>query len=147
MKKIAFGLLCSTIVLTSCETNTGTGALVGAGGGAIIGGAVGGWGGAAIGGAIGAGTGALIGYSMDQHDRDVMESRSPHTLRKIDQGEQLSIDDIKNMSRNGLKDEVIINQIDATNSRFELTSNEIIDLKKAGVSQRVITYMIESGER
>jgi outer membrane lipoprotein SlyB len=147
MKKIVLGLVTTTVILTGCESKTGTGALVGAGGGAVIGGAVGGWQGALIGGAAGAVGGALIGYALDEHDRAVMQERSPRTLQRIDRGEQLSIDDIKNMSKNGLKDEVIMNQIDATNSVFELSSDEIISLKKAGVSQRVINYMIETGER
>ncbi len=103
--------------------------------------------GSLIGGAAGAVGGALIGYALDEHDRAVMQERSPRTLQRIDRGEQLSIDDIKNMSKNGLKDEVIMNQIDATNSVFELSSDEIISLKKAGVSQRVINYMIETGEK
>lgn len=146
MKRIVLSLVSSALILTSCESKAGTGAIVGAGGGAIVGGALGGWEGAFIGGAVGAAAGGLIGYALDQQDREIMESRSPQTLRKIDRGEQLSIQDIKNMSRNGLKDEVIINQIKATGSIFQLSSDEIVDLKKAGVSQRVINFMIETGE-
>ena len=61
-------------MLVSCSTNTGTGSLLGAGGGAVLGGvlgavigkdAKGAAIGAAIGGAVGAGTGALIGKHMD----------------------------------------------------------------------------------
>ena len=46
----------SLICLTGCQNDTGSGALLGAGGGALIGGLAGGWGGAAI----GAGAGALL---------------------------------------------------------------------------------------
>ena len=62
-------------MLVSCSTNTGTGSLLGAGGGAVLGGvlgavigkdAKGAAIGAAIGGAVGAGTGALIGKHMDK---------------------------------------------------------------------------------
>ena len=62
-------------MLVSCSTNTGSGSLIGAGGGAVLGGvlgavigedAKGAAIGAAIGGAVGAGTGALIGKHMDK---------------------------------------------------------------------------------
>ena len=72
--KIATMGLCLAM-LVSCSTNTGSGSLIGAGGGAVLGrvlGAVigkdakGAAIGAAIGGAVGAGTGALIGKHMDK---------------------------------------------------------------------------------
>lgn len=144
---LAMTLLITSIVLTSCETNTQTGALTGAGVGVVAGGLISGSPtGALIGGAIGAAGGALIGYAMDEHDRAVMAERNPQTMHRIDRGEQLSIDDVKNMSNNGLRDDVIINQIKATNSQFTLSADDIIDLKDAGVSQHVINYMIETGE-
>ena len=72
--KIATMGLCLAM-LVSCSTNTGTGSLIGAGGGAVLGGvlgavigkdAKGAAIGAAIGGAVGAGTGAVIGKHMDK---------------------------------------------------------------------------------
>ena len=75
MKKLKFATLgLCFAMLVSCSTNQGTGALIGAGGGAALGGVLGaiigkdGKGaaiGAAIGGAVGAGTGAIIGKHMD----------------------------------------------------------------------------------
>ena len=72
--KIATMGLCLAM-LVSCSTNTGSGSLIGAGGGAVLGGVLGSVIGkdakgaairAAIGGAVGAGTGALIGKHMDK---------------------------------------------------------------------------------
>ena len=103
--------------------------------------------GALIGGAIGAGAGALIGASLDAQDREMMQQNSPRTVQRIDRGEQLSIDDIKEMSKNGLSDNVIIGQIQSTDSVYFLSTNQIIDLKNSGVSQRVIDYMIQTGNR
>lgn len=137
----------SCLILSSCETKAQTGALAGAGVGALAGGLItGNATGALVGGAIGAAGGGLIGYGMDQQDREVMQQRSPETTRRIDRGEQLSLNDIKEMSRNGLRDDVIINQIKATNSHFYLTTADIIDLKDSGVSQKVIDFMIRTGE-
>lgn len=138
----AFALLC----LTGCESKAGTGALVGAGVGAIGGAAIGGSaGGAAIGAGVGAVTGAAVGAALDDSDRRALDQESPRTTRKIDRGEPLSTTDVKKMTKAGLSDDVIISQIDATRTVFHLSSADIIDLKKAGVSQRVINYMIQTG--
>ncbi len=66
--------LAGAFALTSCETATGTGALIGAGTGALIGGHSGHHGhhsrsGAVAGAAIGAGAGALIGAAIDADRR------------------------------------------------------------------------------
>lgn len=72
MKKIKLiaVVMCLATVF-SCATKQGTGALIGAGGGALVGGIIGKLAGntavgAAIGGAVGAGTGAIIGRKMDK---------------------------------------------------------------------------------
>jgi outer membrane protein OmpA-like peptidoglycan-associated protein len=62
--------MCLTMIF-SCQTKTGTGALIGTGGGALLGAIVGKIAGntavgAAIGSAVGAGAGALIGKHMDK---------------------------------------------------------------------------------
>lgn len=59
------------LTIFSCQTKTGTGALIGAGGGALLGGIIGKIAGntavgAAIGTAVGTGAGALIGKHMDK---------------------------------------------------------------------------------
>ena len=155
MKTIVITLAAAATLLSGCETKTGTGALtggiLGAGIGAGIGAATGGGSGAAIGAGAGAAGGALIGglvgNSMDEQDRRNMEQSAPRTMRKIDKGESLSIYDIKQMSNAGIKDEVIISQIQATGARFSLSSADIIDLKNAGVSEDVINAMIQTNGR
>jgi hypothetical protein len=99
-------------------------------------------------------TGALSGAlkekaltSLDESDRNSLEKQSPRTVKKIESGEQLSTDDIKKMSRAGFSDETIINQIYATQSIFYLSSADIVDLKKSGVSQRVINAMVQTGNK
>jgi hypothetical protein len=98
-------------------------------------------------GALSAGAKPALISSLDASDRSSLEKQSPRTLKKIDNGEQLSTDDVKKMSRAGLSDEVIITQIDATKSTFYLSSADIVDLKKSGVSQRVISTMIQTGNQ
>lgn len=54
----------------------------------------------------------------------------------------LAKDDVVRLSQEGIADDVIISQIEATHSKFFLTVDEIIALRKAKVSQRVIDRMI-----
>lgn len=148
MKKIVVSLLALAFIGMGCQSKAGTGALAGGSLGAVTGAAIShNASGALIGGAAGAVGGAIIGASLESSDRDSLQQQSPRTLNKIDNKEQLSVDDIKKMSKAGLSDNVIISQIQATNSVFYLSTADIIDLKNAGVSQRIIDYMIQTGNQ
>lgn len=92
-------------------------------------------------------TTALLASALDEADRSSLQKQSPRTLKKIESGQQLSTDDIKKMAQAGLSDEVIIDQIHQTKSIFYMSSADIVDLKKAGVSQRVINHMIQTGNQ
>src|ERR1041385_6662762 len=139
-------------LLTGCETpegepdRTGTGALVGGGigaaSGAIIGGSRHAGEGALIGGAIGALSGALVGHSMDEDARARLRAQSPQTVTRIDQGQPLGVADIRSMSKAGISDDIIISQIRNTHTVYHMSAAEIIELHDAGVSQKVIDYMI-----
>ncbi|MES2199443.1 MAG: glycine zipper domain-containing protein [Chlamydiota bacterium] len=138
--------LSTFILLTACESKAGTGAIAGAGLGALTGGLIAGNAtGALIGAGVGAVAGGLIGAALDEQDRKIMQQNSPQTLQRIDNREQLSIYDIEALSKNGIQDDIIIGQIQNTKSVFYLTSEQIIELKQAGVSQRIIEYMIQTG--
>ncbi|MCK4546317.1 MAG: hypothetical protein KAW17_02655 [Candidatus Eisenbacteria sp.] len=54
----------------------------------------------------------------------------------------LTVADVVEMTRAGLGDEVIINQIRATHSRFDLTVDEIVALHGVGITDPVLSYMI-----
>lgn len=131
--------------LSSCENKAETGALVGAGvgvgAGALISHSAGG---ALIGGAAGAVGGAVIGAALDSSDRSAVQNSSPATMNRIDRGEQLSIKDIETMSQAGITDDKIISTIHSTGSVYHLSASDVQELKDAGVSQRVIDYMLET---
>ncbi|MCH3995970.1 MAG: OmpA family protein [Prevotella sp.] len=85
MKKMKLAVAgASLLMIVSCGTNQGNGALIGTGAGAGVGaiiGAIAGHGkgaaiGAALGGAIGAGTGAIIGHHMDKVKSEVTQQVS-----------------------------------------------------------------------
>ncbi len=100
---------------------------------------------ALVGGIVGAVSEGIASSSLDNQARLIMEEKSPNTLNKIDRGQRLSLNDIKAMSEAGISDPVIATQITTTGSIFYLTSSDILDLKNAGVSTRVIDVMIQTG--
>ncbi|MBI5274190.1 MAG: hypothetical protein HY860_03960 [Chlamydiales bacterium] len=132
------------ILLMGCETKTQTGILAGGGLGAAVGGIAGGGQGALIGGAVGVIGGALIGSALDAQDRETMERQHPQTLDRIDNNQQLSYDDVIKMSKSGLSDDTIIGMIQKTNSHYKMTTDKVQELENAGVSQKVINYMIST---
>ncbi|MGA2602665.1 MAG: YXWGXW repeat-containing protein [Verrucomicrobiia bacterium] len=149
-------ILASGVVLTGCYTpegrpdNTATGALaggaIGAGTGAIIGGAAAhnAGAGALIGAAVGALTGGIIGHSIDEQQRARIQQEAPATWQRVEQGQPLGLADIKELAKAGVSDEVIISQIRNSHSVYQLSTAEIIDLKDSGVSERVIDFMINT---
>lgn len=141
----------SAVVLTGCqyqdgETNhTGTGALIGAGAGAALGAVLGGrnaGAGALIGGAFGALTGTLIGSQMDREQRERLRDEAPDTYARVEQGRALTTSDVKALTRAHVSDDAIIGQIQSTHTIYHLSPADIVDLHSAGVSDKVVNYMI-----
>lgn len=130
------------LAFTSCESKAGTGALVGGAVGVGAGAALGGGTGALIGGAVGAVSGAAIGAALDASDRRAVENESPRTMRHIDRGEQLTVNDIIALHKAGIDDRKIMDLIDKTNSSYSLSTSSIHRLERAGVSDQVVNYMM-----
>lgn len=135
-------LVIGTTLITGCESKTGTGVLVGGASGAAIGGIVGGGQGALIGGAAGVIVGGLIGAYLDNQEAKNLKEQSPQTYRRVDNGEKLSVNDIINLSKANVDDDKVINLIQKTDSHYMLNSYQIDKLRDAGVSEKVITYMM-----
>ena len=141
------GIGCQTYDGEVDRTATGalTGGALGAATGAIIGNQSGEVGeGMLIGGALGAIAGGMIGHSMDQSKRDKLARENPETLRRVEQGQPLTLSDVKALSKAGVGDDIIISQIRNSRSAYRLVTTEIIELKEAGVSERVIDFMINT---
>ena len=148
-------LTASALVLAGCETpygtpdRTGTGALAGGGIGALSGAAIGSasghaGAGALIGGAIGAVTGGLIGHSMDMEEQERLRAQAPQTYVRVEQGQPLSLPDVKALAQARVSDDVIISQIRNSRTVYHLSAADIIDLQNAGLSQQVINFMINT---
>jgi len=55
--------------------------------------------------------------------------------------------DIMSMVKAGMTEEEIIRRIDATRTVFRLSSDDVINLRKEGVSDRVVNYMLDTYTR
>ena len=150
---LTLALAASAVVLTGCVSPngtpdyTGTGALEGGAIGAVSGAAIGGQHGgegALIGAAAGVIAGGLIGHSMDQEQQARLRQQAPQTYVRVDQGQPLSVADVKALARAGINDDVIISQIRNSHTVYHLSAADIIDLRDAGVSNRVIDFMINT---
>lgn len=147
---LIFALAASAVVLTGCEypngepNNTGSGALIGASTGALIGGANGRGGGALIGAAIGAIAGGLIGNSIDEQQREYLRQQAPQTYVRVEQNQPLAISDVKALAQAKVSDDLIISQIRASHTVYHLSAADIIDLRNSGVSEKVLDFMINT---
>jgi hypothetical protein len=150
---LTLALAASAVVLTGCVSPngrpdyTGTGALEGGAVGAVSGAAIGGrhaGEGALIGAAAGMIAGGLIGHSMDQEQQARLRQQAPQTYVRVDQGQPLGVADVKALARSGINDDVIISQIRNSHTVYHLSAADIIDLRDAGVSNRVIDFMINT---
>ncbi len=152
---VTLSLVAIAAFVTGCETpygtpdRTGTGALVGAGlgagSGALIGSASGNAGaGALIGGAVGAITGGLIGHSMDQAEAERLRAEAPQTYVRVEQNQPLTVADVKAMAQARVGDDIIISQIQNSRTVYHLSAGDIIDLRNAGVSERVVQFMVNT---
>jgi hypothetical protein len=56
----------------------------------------------------------------------------------------MSLADIKMLAKAGVSDEVILSQIRNSRTVYHLSAAEILDLKDAGVSEKVIDFMIDT---
>lgn len=144
LKQVALmGILLTAFLATGCETATGRGALIGGGAGAGIGALAGGPRGAVIGAATGALVGGAVGNDMDRHDRIEKDRRlaSAEAQAAANAQPAMGMADVIQMTREGMDQNVIINQIRSTNSSFILSVEDLRMLQANNVSPRVIEEM------
>ena len=132
--------------LNGCQSmsNTDKGVLagggIGAGTGAVIGSATHNTGaGALIGGAVGALAGGLTGAAIDDSERK-QDAKLAAATAPPAHG-PLRIEDVAQLARDHISDEVIVNQIRTSATVYRLTVDDINYLKQNGVSDLVIAEM------
>ncbi|NGX26815.1 MAG: hypothetical protein K940chlam6_00740 [Chlamydiae bacterium] len=80
-------------------------------------------------------------HKLTPNDIHRLDRHYPKTLEKLEKYRNLNAQDIKNMTRAGVTDDVIIHEIKATRSSFFLTPEDERELEQAGVSRKVIMAM------
>ena len=116
------------------------GGIIGAGAGYAIGHQSGHGGeGAGIGAATGAIAGGLIGSQMKKPGQDT--SQSAGQAQGYNNPNQMSIDEIVDLSNRGIHEDVIVDRIRMTNTRHTLTPEQVEYLQQQGVGQKVISAM------
>jgi len=132
----------------SAQANTQRGATLGGLAGAVAGGLIGdnngeAGAGAAIGGLIGAVTGGVLGNAADKEQAAYQQQQ--YYLQQQQQAAAIqtsvTVADVISMSRSGLSDSVIINQIQQRGVQQQLQVPDIISLHQQGVRESVITAM------
>ena len=148
---VAFAFQTSTFA----QSRTRDGATVGGVAGAVIGGIIGHQNdetpeGALIGGAVGALAGGLLGRQQDQ---DLQRQRYYQQQAYYQQQQQayvqqqqirasgVSLADVASMSRSGVGESLIINQLQTKGVQRRLEVADIISLHQQGVSDTIITAM------
>lgn len=152
-----FVILCMPVASAQAQIqpNTQRGAAFGGIAGAIAGGLIGenndkAGAGALIGGAIGAVTGGIVGNARDKELQSAQfqaQSRARYQYQQQQYAataaiqQAVSMNDVISMSRSGLGDSVVINQIMQRGVQRRLEVSDIIQLHQNGVSEAVITSM------
>jgi uncharacterized protein YcfJ len=146
-----------------CSSKAGTGALIGGGGGALIGGLIGSGSGARagegalIGAGVGAIAGGLIGHGMDKSDEKEEKERQRLEAERerqyysggptyggqpmVAKSQQVTANDVVEWTRKGVKTEVIVDRIERSGQSFYLSAAEENMMRDARVSDEVIGAM------
>jgi len=135
-------LACGCSTMNNTERGAAAGGILGAGTGALVGGATGHPGaGALVGAGVGAVSGGLIGNAVDKS-----EQRQAALAANAPRG-PLGITDVAQLAQAHVSDGVIIQQIRASGAGSGSPQPIPIRLKQNGVSDAVIQEMLASGYR
>ena len=90
----------------------------------------------------------LSGCAINAVKQTEIERITPEQLAKImpPPVATITLDEIVNDSKAGKSSDEIIAKIKASNSRYELTPTQTLDLSKKGVDTKVLDYMQQSNE-
>jgi uncharacterized protein YcfJ len=140
---VAVLAVCCTLGCHSPPNYTDQGAVAGglggAGLGALIGSASGHTGaGAAIGAVAGALAGGAVGNSLDNIDA---KNRAQIAAATGHPASAVSVNDVVAMTRSGIDEQIIVNQIATSGLQRPLQANDVIYLQQNGVSPHVISIL------
>lgn len=145
---VCLALIALTTGCQNAQTRATEGAVVGGILGAAAGGIIGhqshhGGEGAAIGAAAGVLTGAIVGAQIPKQGQAAQTPSASRQNQAVQSANpsQMSMQQIIDMTGQGVNENVIIDKIRLSNSNFHLSAEDVNLLKQKGVSQRVIDAM------
>lgn len=139
-------LACGCQGMSHTETGLLGGAGLGAAAGALIGHATGNTeSGALIGAGLGAAAGGLTGHAIDRAEQRA-EQKAVDRMRyeQAVAASRMTLQDVIQMAQNHVSDDLIIETIRRRGATFNLTANDVITLRQQGVSERVVSYMMQA---
>ncbi len=147
MKKIILCVMAIALLsfATGCEQNktrVAEGAVIGGLVGGAAGGIIGHQGGnAGAGAGIGIAAGALVGALVGSQINKPNQTADTVTAGQGATVNQMSLQQIADLAKQGVHEDVIIDKIRLSNSKFILTPQDIDYLKQNKVSQKVVDVM------
>ena len=92
---------------------------------------------------------ALQGCASNTVQEPAVQRISPEELEKLmpKPVANLSLDDIVKLSKDGVSADEIIDKIKVSNSQYDLSPSQAVDLSKAGVDAKVLDYIHASREQ
>lgn len=96
-------------------------------------------------------TAALGGCASVAQQRAAQEATRLGTpgelVRKMEQGDRLALTDLETLARQRVPDETVLAYLRQSGARYELTTAQIDRMRTAGVSVRVIDYLLSAPSR
>lgn len=136
MSRIMRGCLFAALIFCGCSSKASTGTVSGGAAGVSA---------TVSGSAAGSTSGGILGASLDEQDRKIMEQSSPRTVERMERGEPLTVNDVIKLHEGSVSDDTVIRYIHDTKTSYNLSQAQIRRLQEAGVSQRLVNYMIDTG--
>ena len=94
---------------------------------------------------------ALSGCTSAAQQRAAQEATQLGTpadlVRKMERGDRLALTDMETLARQQVPDDTVLAYLRQTGAAYELTTAQIDQMREAGVSVRVIDYLLSTPSR
>jgi hypothetical protein len=158
MKRTFVVVVNCALCLGGCATKAQSGTAIGTAGGAALGAGVGSLvhssagAGALIGAGVGAVSGAIVGNEIDQQDRrhaQELKDRAAQTQPADGYTDSATITQgqVIEWTKHGVPQQVIVDRIERSGTRFKLTAADENTLREKGVSEEVVAAMKQTARR
>jgi hypothetical protein len=82
--------------------------------------------------------------SLEVSVRDRLRKQNSATWERFEHDLPLSVTDVKVLSNAGVKSDTLIDHLRDSRAVYQLTTQDVVDLNQAGVSSKVVDYMLNT---